>query len=154
MRAAVVASRVRIYCALITLRNARSHDHTRALVLSAAQPGPAGRRARISPTTASNRLYLGDLRQRRNCKLPSAGAFFKGTHPAESSPPLYPSRVVLPHFCMPARAQQTFEVAGGQRLPLGGRNGYLGVRGKQGRAKNKFQGVTPRYPEGAPHWAF
>ena len=37
-----------------------------------------------------------------------------------------------------------FEVAGGQRLPLGGLNGYAGVRGKQGRKKDKFQGTTPR----------
>ena len=37
-----------------------------------------------------------------------------------------------------------FEEAGGQRLPLGGINGYLGVRGKQGRNKDKFQGVSPR----------
>ena len=29
------------------------------------------------------------------------------------------------------------------RLPLGGKNGYLGVRGKQGRGKDKFQGTTP-----------
>ena len=44
---------------------------------------------------------------------------------------------------MPLR-EPRFEVAGGQRLPLGGINGYLGVRGKQGRKKDKFQGVTPR----------
>ena len=37
-----------------------------------------------------------------------------------------------------------FEEAGGQRLPLGGMNGYLGVRGKQGRKKDKYQGVTPK----------
>ena len=37
-----------------------------------------------------------------------------------------------------------FELAGGQRLPLGGLNGYAGVRGKQGRKKDKFQGATPR----------
>ena len=29
-------------------------------------------------------------------------------------------------------------------MPLGGVNGYIGVRGKQGRKKNKFQGMTPR----------
>ena len=46
---------------------------------------------------------------------------------------------------MPARAQQRqFEVAGGRRLPLGGANGYLNVRGKQGHKKNKFQGISPR----------
>jgi hypothetical protein len=44
---------------------------------------------------------------------------------------------------MPKR-EPRFEVAGGQRLPLGGLNGYAGVRGKQGRKKNKFQGTTPR----------
>ena len=44
---------------------------------------------------------------------------------------------------MPSRELRV-EVAGGQRLPLGGLNGYRGVRGKQGRKKNKFQGVTPK----------
>ena len=44
---------------------------------------------------------------------------------------------------MPSR-EPRFEVAGGQRLPLGGLNGYAGVRGKQGRKKDKFQGATPR----------
>ena len=44
---------------------------------------------------------------------------------------------------MPSREPRV-ELAGGQRLPLGGLNGYAGVRGKQGRKKNKFQGVTPR----------
>ena len=44
---------------------------------------------------------------------------------------------------MPPREARV-EVAGGQRLPLGGINGYLGVRGKQGKKKNKFQGVTPK----------
>ena len=42
------------------------------------------------------------------------------------------------------RAVLRFEEAGGQRLPLGGRNGYLGVRGGQGRKKDKFQGTTPK----------
>ena len=37
-----------------------------------------------------------------------------------------------------------FEEIGGRRLPLGGLNYYLGVRGGQGRKKNKFQGVTPK----------
>ena len=41
-------------------------------------------------------------------------------------------------------AQPRFEEVAGQRLPLGGANGYLGVRGKQGRKKDKFQGITPR----------
>ena len=36
------------------------------------------------------------------------------------------------------------EVAGALRLPLGGVNGYVGVRGKQGYKKNQFQGTTPR----------
>ena len=44
---------------------------------------------------------------------------------------------------MPSREPRV-EVAGGQRLPLGGLNGYAGVRGKQGRQKDKFQGVTPK----------
>ena len=29
-------------------------------------------------------------------------------------------------------------------MPLGGVNGYKGVRGKQGRKKDKYQGTTPR----------
>jgi len=33
---------------------------------------------------------------------------------------------------------------GALRLPLGGVNGYMHVRGKQGRAKNMYQGTTPR----------
>ena len=41
-------------------------------------------------------------------------------------------------------SQPRIEEVAGQRLPLGGINGYLGVRGKQGRAKDKFQGVTPK----------
>ena len=36
-----------------------------------------------------------------------------------------------------------FEEVGGQRLPLGGVNGYQHVRGKQGKKRNKFQGVSP-----------
>ena len=42
------------------------------------------------------------------------------------------------------RAAARFEEAGGQRLPLGGLNGYAGVRGKQGRNKKQFQGVSPK----------
>ena len=33
---------------------------------------------------------------------------------------------------------------GGQRLPLGGINGYKHIRGKQGKGKDKFQGVSPK----------
>ena len=36
-----------------------------------------------------------------------------------------------------------FEEVGGQRLPLGGVNRYMHVRGKQGKKRNKFQGVSP-----------
>ena len=42
------------------------------------------------------------------------------------------------------RSESRFELVRGQRLPLGGLNGYCGVRGKQGRKKDKFQGVTPK----------
>ena len=42
------------------------------------------------------------------------------------------------------RRQQLFEVAGGQRLPFGGLNRYAGVRGKQGKKNNKYQGTTPK----------
>ena len=45
---------------------------------------------------------------------------------------------------MPRSQQARFEEAGGQRLLLGGINGYIGVRGKQGRKKNVFQGATPK----------
>ena len=41
------------------------------------------------------------------------------------------------------RKQPRFEEVDGLRMPLGGVNGYVGVRGKQGRKKNKYQGVTP-----------
>ena len=33
---------------------------------------------------------------------------------------------------------------GNCRLPLGGKNEYLGVRGKQGRNRDQFQGFTPK----------
>ena len=42
------------------------------------------------------------------------------------------------------RTQPRFEEVDGLRVPLGGKNGYKGVRGKQGRKKNMYQGVTPR----------
>ena len=45
---------------------------------------------------------------------------------------------------MPRSQQPRFVEAGGHRLPLGGLNEYLGVRGQQGRGKNKFQGTTPK----------
>jgi hypothetical protein len=45
-----------------------------------------------------------------------------------------------------------FEEAGGQRLPLGGVNGYLGVRGGQGRKKDKYQGVTPQKKHRTGHF--
>ena len=32
---------------------------------------------------------------------------------------------------------------GNALLPLGGLQGYVGVRGKQGKKRNKFQGYTP-----------
>ena len=35
------------------------------------------------------------------------------------------------------------EVVGALRLPLGGLNGYLSVRGKQGRKRDKYQGCSP-----------
>ena len=50
---------------------------------------------------------------------------------------------------MPRHAPR-FEEAGGLRLPLGGRNGYLHVRGKQGKNKDKYQGVTPRKKHRSP----
>ena len=56
----------------------------------------------------------------------------------------HPRQVVLPsQAAMPPHGLR-FEEAGGQRLPLGGVNGYLGVRGGQGKKKDKFQGVTPK----------
>ena len=50
------------------------------------------------------------------------------------------------------RAALRFEEAGGQRLPLGGRHGYIGVRGKQGRKKDKFQGTTPQKRHRTKHY--
>ena len=35
------------------------------------------------------------------------------------------------------------EAVGALRLPLGGVNGYVGVRSRQGHKKDKFQGTTP-----------
>ena len=52
---------------------------------------------------------------------------------------------------MPPR-EPRFELAGGQRLPLGGINGYIGVRGKQGKKKNKFQGITPKKKHRTEHF--
>ena len=52
---------------------------------------------------------------------------------------------------MPSREPRV-EVAGGQRLPLGGLNGYAGVRGKQGRKKDMFQGVTPKKKHRTRHF--
>lgn len=43
---------------------------------------------------------------------------------------------------MPA-VQSRFEEVGGHRLPLGGVNGYAHVRAKQGKKRNKFQGISP-----------
>ena len=42
------------------------------------------------------------------------------------------------------RSQPQFQEVNGLRVPLGGVNGYKGVRGKQGRKKNKYQGLMPR----------
>ena len=44
---------------------------------------------------------------------------------------------------MASYLQDNVEAVGALRLPLGGINGYIGVRGKQGRKKDKFQGTTP-----------
>ena len=45
---------------------------------------------------------------------------------------------VLPSTRRMLRRQPRFEEVDGLRVPLGGVNGYIGVRGKQGRKKNKF----------------
>ena len=50
------------------------------------------------------------------------------------------------------RAVQKFEEVGGRRLPLGGVNGYRGVRGGQGRKQNKYQGVTPKKKHRTAHF--
>ena len=39
---------------------------------------------------------------------------------------------------MASYQQDNVEAVGALRLPLGGINGYVGVRGKQGRKKDKF----------------
>jgi len=50
------------------------------------------------------------------------------------------------------RRELRFEEAGGQRLPLGGLNGYAGVRGKQGKKKDKYQGTTPKKQHRTGHF--
>ena len=40
-------------------------------------------------------------------------------------------------------SRDNVEAVGALRLPLGGVNGYVGVRSRQGHKKNKFQGATP-----------
>ena len=42
-----------------------------------------------------------------------------------------------------ARAARPFEDVDGIRVELGGKYGYKHVRGKQGRTRDKFQGVSP-----------
>ena len=44
---------------------------------------------------------------------------------------------------MPATAPEV-EAFGTLQLPLGGKHGYKGVRGGQGRGHDLFQGTTPR----------
>ena len=39
--------------------------------------------------------------------------------------------------------QDNVEAIGALRLPLGGINGYVGVRDKQGHKEDKFYGTTP-----------
>ena len=67
------------------------------------------------------------------------------------SGPLVPV-VVLPYFSVVRSQQQQFQVAGGCRLPLGGINGYLNVRGKQGYKKDKFQGISPKKKHRTGHF--
>ena len=45
-----------------------------------------------------------------------------------------------------------FEEVGGRRLPLGGENGYLHVRGKQGKKRNKYQGISPKKKTRTGHY--
>ena len=56
----------------------------------------------------------------------------------------------LPVATTPAGAR--FEEVAGHRLPLGGINGYLNVRGKQGRQKDKFQGISPKKQHRTGHF--
>ena len=57
----------------------------------------------------------------------------------------------------PVTSQQDYmsanenEPAGSLQLPLGGKHGFLGVRGRQGRYKDKFQGCTPRKTHRTKH---
>ena len=50
------------------------------------------------------------------------------------------------------RKEHRFEEVAGQRLPLGGVNGYAGVRGKQGKKKDKYQGCTPHKKHRTDHY--
>ena len=60
--------------------------------------------------------------------------------------------VVLPFFMGRRAAAAQFEEVGGRRLPLGGVNGYLNVRGKQGRKEDKFQGISPKKQHRTGHY--
>ena len=60
------------------------------------------------------------------------------------------SGIVLAGKMPPARAPLV-EKFGMLDLPLGGKNGYVGVRGGQGPRKDKFQGYTPRKSKGPLH---
>ena len=53
---------------------------------------------------------------------------------------------------MASYQQDNVEAVGALRLPLGGINGYVGVRGKQGRKKDKFQGTTPTKTRRTKHF--
>ena len=39
---------------------------------------------------------------------------------------------------------RTLMLVAGPQLPRGGKHGFKGVRGRQGKGKDKYQGVTPR----------
>ena len=53
---------------------------------------------------------------------------------------------------MASYRQDNVEAVDALRLPLGGINGYVGVRGKQGRKKDKFQGTTPTKTRRTKHF--
>ena len=70
-----------------------------------------------------------DLKRERQCIADNVKAF----------------HLLSPHpLPVMRRASSSFEEVAGHRLPLGGINGYRGVRGGQGRSKKQYQGVTPK----------
>ena len=57
---------------------------------------------------------------------------------------LYPTIILAPSLMPDPPVGPLTEGFGGLNLPLGGKNGYHGVRGGQGSKRDRYQGCTPR----------